>query len=57
MGEKVCFMFNSQKGCNRVQRGGTGCDDGKGGMFAHVCNYEASQGKFCLARHPRHGNL
>jgi hypothetical protein len=54
-GEKVCFLFNGPRGCSRTQKG-SGCDDGKGGTFVHVCNYEFSQGKFCLAKHQRHGN-
>jgi hypothetical protein len=54
-GEKVCFLFNGPKGCNRA-KSSSGCDDGKGGSFAHVCNFEFSVGRFCLAKHARHGN-
>jgi hypothetical protein len=54
-GDKVCFLFNGPKGCARAPKG-SGCDDGRGGCFAHVCNFEVSQGRFCLARHARTGN-
>jgi hypothetical protein len=54
-GEKVCFLFNGPKGCNRAKNS-SGCNDGRGGTFAHVCNFEFSVGRFCLAKHARHGN-
>ena len=54
-GEPVCFHFNRQVGCSRPKKG-SGCDDGRGGQYAHVCNHEPSPGKFCLGPHPRVGN-
>jgi len=51
----VCFLFNRNT-CKRTAKG-AGCDDGRGGSFAHVCNYwDSSANKFCLAPHPREGN-
>jgi len=55
-GNAVCYLFNSRKnGCPRTSKPG-GCDDGKGGIYAHVCNFESSPGQHCLAAHPRHAN-
>ena len=55
-GNPVCFMFNSRKtGCPRTAKQG-GCDDGRGGIYAHVCNFETGPGQHCLAVHPRHAN-
>jgi hypothetical protein len=51
----VCFDFN-RASCNR-KPSGCGCEDVKGNIFAHVCNYyNFSASKFCLARHTRLGN-
>lgn len=51
----VCFNFN-RGNCGRQQKG-VGCDDGRGGMFAHVCNhYDMASGKYCLQAHSRVGN-
>jgi len=51
----VCFNFN-RGNCGRPQKG-VGCDDGRGGEFAHVCNFfEAASNKYCLQGHPRVGN-
>ena len=53
----VCFDYNKISGCTRRQAKGCGCDDGKGGVFAHACNFlDTSTGKWCLAIHPRHSN-
>ena len=55
-GNAVCYLFNSRKaGCPRTVKPG-GCDDGRGGIYAHVCNFEATPGNHCLAAHPRHAN-
>jgi hypothetical protein len=51
----VCFDYN-RSACNR-KASGCGCEDSKGVVFAHVCNFWlAGQGRHCLARHPRVGN-
>jgi len=49
-GNLVCFQYNRASGCNRPRKTG-GCDDGKGGIFAHVCNFEDRNGKPCLQQH------
>ena len=55
-GNPVCYLYNSRKaGCPRTTKPG-GCDDGKGGIYAHVCNFEISAGQHCLLVHPRHAN-
>ena len=57
-GNAVCFLFNSNnrgRGCPRTPKPG-GCDDGKGGLFAHMCNFETGPNQWCLASHPRHSN-
>ena len=54
-GEPVCFHFNRRAGCNRSKKG-SGCDDGRGGAYAHLCNFETAAGMFCLAQHSRVGN-
>ena len=54
-GEPVCYHFNRRSGCGRPKKGG-GCDDGRGGVYVHVCNFETAAGKFCLSAHPRVGN-
>jgi hypothetical protein len=51
----VCFDFN-RGACNR-KPSGCGCEDSKGVIFAHVCNFWlAGAGKHCLAHHTRVGN-
>jgi hypothetical protein len=51
----VCFDFN-RASCNR-KPAGCGCEDVKGSVFAHVCNYyNFTTSKFCLAAHTRVGN-
>ena len=54
-GEPVCYHFNRRSGCSRPKKGG-GCDDGRGGVYVHVCNFETAAGKHCLNPHPRVGN-
>jgi hypothetical protein len=52
----VCFHYNNAgRGCSRTPKG-AGCDDGRGGCYAHVCNFETSPGQYCFARHARHAN-
>jgi hypothetical protein len=51
----VCFDFN-RGACNR-KVAGCGCEDSKGVVFAHVCNYYfTAAAKHCLAQHSRVGN-
>ena len=56
-GFAVCFDYNKATGCTRRPAKGCGCDDGRGGVFAHACNFlDTSTGKWCLALHSRDGN-
>jgi hypothetical protein len=51
----VCFDYNRGI-CNR-RAAGCGCEDKKGVIYAHVCNFFlTSANKYCLASHPRVGN-
>jgi hypothetical protein len=51
----VCFDYN-RASCNR-KPAGCGCEDAKGVVFAHACNYwNFTTAKFCLASHTRVGN-
>jgi len=51
----VCFNYN-RGNCSRPPKG-CGCDDGRGGAFAHVCNFfDTATSRFCLLQHPRAGN-
>ena len=53
----VCFDFNKPGGCTRRPAKGCGCDDGRGGVFAHACNYfSTTRNMYCLAVHSRVGN-
>jgi hypothetical protein len=55
-GDLICYHFNNAgKGCGR-QLKGSGCDNGKGGVYAHVCNHEFSSGLYCFAKHARCAN-
>jgi hypothetical protein len=55
-GDLICFHFNNPgRGCGRAPRG-AGCDDGRGGTYAHVCNFETSPGVYCFQKHARHAN-
>jgi len=54
-GDNVCYHFNRASGCTRPSKG-AGCDNGSGGVFAHVCIQETSPGVYCLAKHPKAGN-
>jgi hypothetical protein len=51
-GHSVCYHFNRAGGCSRTKKG-SGCDNGNGGEYAHVCNHKTSPGVFCLASHSR----
>jgi len=59
-GHPVCYHFNMKPpvgkttACTRPA-GGVGCDNGRGGQYAHVCNFYNGSG-FCLQPHPRHSN-
>jgi hypothetical protein len=51
----VCFDYNRGV-CNR-KPSGCGCEDSKGIVYAHVCNfYYNVANKHCLAQHARVGN-
>lgn len=54
-GNPVCYHFNDKATiCRRnITDGNIGCDNGKGGYFAHVCNFETSPGTYCFGRHER----
>jgi hypothetical protein len=55
-GDLVCFHYNNAgRGCGRQARGG-GCDNGRGGVYAHVCNHDYGNGSYCFAKHPRISN-
>jgi len=54
-GDSVCFHYNRAVGCSRTLKG-AGCDNGAGGVYAHVCNAETNPGVFCLNKHPKAGN-
>ena len=52
----VCFDYNRGGVCSR-KPGAVGCEDGRGGQFAHVCTFlDPASNRFCLARHSRVGN-
>ena len=56
-GFAVCFDYNKATGCTKRPAKGCGCDDGRGGVFAHACNFlDTSTGKWCLALHDRASN-
>jgi len=46
----ICYKYNRATGCDRPRKTG-GCDDGRGGIYAHVCNYENQQGVACHQQH------
>ena len=53
-GNLVCFHFNNRNtGCTRKPEG-DGCENGRGGVYAHVCNFQLPGGKFCFGKHKRH---
>jgi hypothetical protein len=54
-GDSVCYHYNREAGCSRTVKG-AGCDNGNGGVYAHVCNFESSPGVYCLSRNPKVGN-
>ena len=55
-GGLVCFHYNNKNNtCTRPVKG-DGCDNGRGGVFAHVCNFESAGGRYCLQKHKRHEN-
>ena len=56
-GYAVCFDYNKVGGCTKRTPKGCGCDDGRGGVFAHACNFlDTSTNKWCLALHDRASN-
>jgi len=60
-GNAVCYHFNIRppagqaSTCTRPPATG-GCDNGRGGVYAHVCNFHSGGGVFCLQNHPRYAN-
>ena len=55
-GAPVCFHYNNKhNACTRPLKG-DGCDNGRGGVFAHMCNFDMGGGKYCLMKHKRHEN-
>ena len=54
-GDPVCYHYNRAAGCSRTAKG-AGCDNGNGGVYAHVCSFESGPGIYCLAKHPKVGN-
>ena len=53
-GNLVCYHYNNRvTPCTR-KKSGDGCENGRGGVFAHVCNFQLKGGKFCLGKHKRH---
>jgi hypothetical protein len=51
----VCFDFN--RGTCHRKPAGCGCEDAKGVVFAHVCNFWINAAsRHCLAAHSRTGN-
>ena len=53
-GNLVCYHYNNRvTPCTR-KNSGDGCENGRGGVFAHVCNFQLKGGKFCLGKHKRH---
>jgi hypothetical protein len=55
-GELVCYHYNNVgRGCTRPPKG-AGCDNGRGGSYAHVCNFKYGNGVHCLAKHTHHAN-
>ena len=52
-GNLVCFHYNNRgTECSR-KPAGDGCDNWRGGTFAHVCNYQVAPGKLCFGKHKR----
>ena len=53
-GNLICFHYNNRNtSCTRKAEG-DGCDNGRGGVYAHVCNYQLGGGKLCFGKHKRH---
>jgi hypothetical protein len=53
-GVPVCYSYNASMGCSRPKHGQNSCKDGKGAVFAHVCNWwDNKASKHCLMIHSR----
>ena len=53
-GNLVCFHYNNKTTeCTRKAEG-DGCENGRGGIFAHVCNFQMGGGRMCFGKHKRH---
>ena len=53
-GNLVCFHYNNRNMICSRKPAGDGCDNGRGGIFAHVCNFQLAAGKLCFGKHKRH---
>ena len=53
-GNLVCFHYNNRNTTCTRKPEGDGCDNGRGGVYAHVCNFQLGGGKFCFGKHKRH---
>ena len=53
-GNLVCFHYNNRNMVCTRKAAGDGCDNGRGGIFAHVCNFQLAAGKLCFGKHKRH---
>ena len=53
-GNLVCFHYNNRNMVCSRKPAGDGCDNGRGGIFAHVCNFQLAAGKLCFGKHKRH---
>ena len=53
-GNLICFHYNNRTTeCSRKPEG-DGCNNGRGGIYAHVCNFQMGGGKMCFGKHKRH---
>ena len=53
-GNLVCFHYNHRNTSCTRKPDGDGCDNGRGGVYAHVCNFQHANGKYCFGKHKRH---
>ena len=53
-GNLVCYHYNNRMTSCTRKKEGDGCSNGRGGTYAHVCNFQLAAGKFCLGKHKRH---
>ena len=53
-GNLVCFHYNNRNSQCTRKPSGDGCDNNRGGVFAHVCNFQHGNGRWCFGKHRRH---